>query len=96
LHVLCHHPSCGWFSDADLAVLTTTIDQDLSVYVSDDVEFAPSRTAFPNAMAPCMTSLQAATPSALTRPSDTRGHLQRSISHSLNGRAFPDLAHLRP
>jgi hypothetical protein len=81
---------CG-FSDVDLTVLATTLDQDLSEFVGHDVELFPSRAASPAAVAPRMTCLQVWTPDALTRPSDTKGHLQRGISRTLKARVFLDL-----
>jgi hypothetical protein len=66
--------ACG-FSDDDLAVPATTLDQDFSMYVGDDVEFAPSPAASPDALAPRMTYLQVPIPYAPTRPSDTKGHM---------------------
>jgi hypothetical protein len=81
---------CG-FSDVDLTVLATTLDKDLSKYVGHDVELFPSRAASPAAVAPRMTCLQAPTPDALTRPSDTKGHVQRGISRIVKARVFLDL-----
>jgi hypothetical protein len=79
----------GEFSDADLAVLATARDQqDLSGYGGHDVEFVPSHSASPVALAPRMTCLQAPTPGALNRPSDTNGHLKRGISRTLKARIF--------
>jgi hypothetical protein len=73
----------GGFSDVDLTVLATTLDQDLSEYVGSDVEFVPSSSAFPVAPAPRMTCLQVPIPDALTRPNGKKGGTSSAKLHAL-------------
>jgi hypothetical protein len=66
---------CG-FLESDLMVLTSTLNQDLSVYAGPDVELVVSPVN--NAVAPVtqLTSLQLPTPDAFTRSGDCGGHIQ--------------------
>ena len=48
----------GGFSDADLAIIATTLDQYLLDCVGHDVEFVPSPAASSAALTPRMTYLQ--------------------------------------
>jgi hypothetical protein len=75
----------GGFSESDLVVLTTTLNQDLFDYVGPDVEFVVSPVI--NAVAPAtqLTCLQLPTSDALTRSGDFGGHIQRGISRILFG-----------
>jgi hypothetical protein len=89
--------SLGGFSNSDLAMLTNTINQDLSDYAGPDVELVVSPVN--NAVAPAtqLTCLQLPTPDALTRLGDSGGHIQRGISRILCARAYLDLlAFCRP
>jgi hypothetical protein len=83
--------TCG-FSDVDLAVFATTLDQDLTDYVSPDVKiissFASSFASSPSALALHIICLQVPTPYALSRPSDTKGHLKRGMSRTFKSRVF--------
>jgi hypothetical protein len=74
--------------DINLALLATTLDQNLYGYVGHDVELVPSPVASAVTQATRMTSLQVPTLDALTRPCDTKGHLQRGISRITRTRDF--------
>jgi hypothetical protein len=87
----------GGFLESDLAVLTNTLNQNLSDYAGPDVELVVS--PLNNAVAPVtrLTCLQLPTPDALTRLGDSKGHIQRDISRFLRARAYLDpLAFCRP
>jgi hypothetical protein len=87
----------GGFSESDLVVLTSTLNQDLSNYVGPDVELVVSPVN--NAVAPAtrLTCLQVPTPDALTRLGDSGGHIQRGNSRIIRARAYLDLlAFCRP
>jgi hypothetical protein len=78
----------GGFSESDLAVLTKTLNEDLSYYDGPDVELVVSPVDIAAASATHLTWLQLPTPDALTRLRDYGGHSQRGISRSLRARAY--------
>jgi hypothetical protein len=81
----------GGFSESVIAVLTNTLNQDLSDYVGPDVELVLSPVN--NAVAPAtqLTCLQLPTPDAPTRLGDSEGHIQRGTSRILWARAYLDI-----
>jgi hypothetical protein len=87
----------GGFSESDLVVLSSTLNQDFSDYVGPDVVLVVS--SVDNVVAPAtqLTCLQLPTLDALTRSGDSGGHIQQGISRILRARAYLELlAFCRP
>jgi hypothetical protein len=87
----------GGFSESDLVVLTSTLNQNLSEIAGPDVELVVSPVN--NAVTPAtqLTCLQLSTPDAPTRLGDSGCRIQRGISRILRARAYLDLlAFCRP
>jgi hypothetical protein len=81
----------GVFSESDFAVLTNTLNQDLSNYIGPYVVLVVSSVDNAEASATQWTFIQLPTPYALTRSGDYGGHIQRGISRILRARAYLDL-----
>jgi hypothetical protein len=81
----------GGVSESDLAVLTSTLYQDLSDYVGPDVELVVSAVDNAAASATQLSCLQLPARDALTRSGDFGGHIQRDTSRTLRARAYLDL-----
>jgi hypothetical protein len=82
----------GGFPESDLAVLTNTLNQNMS-----DIESVVSPVENAAASATQLTYLPITTPDALTRSRDFGGHIQLGISRVLIARAYLDLlAFCRP
>jgi hypothetical protein len=81
----------GGFSESDLAVLTTTLNQDFFYYVGPDIEFVVYPVDNAAGSATQLSCLQLPSPDALTRSGDRGGQIQRGISRTLRSRAYLDL-----
>jgi hypothetical protein len=80
----------GGFSESDLVVLTSTLNQDLSDYVGPDVELVVSPVSNAGAPATQLTCVQLPTLYALTRLGDSGGHIQRGISRNFRAWALSE------
>jgi hypothetical protein len=87
----------GGFSELDLAVLTNTLNEDLSDYADPDDKLVVSLVENAVASDTQLTCLQLTTPDALTRSGDFGGHNERGVSRIFHVHAVLDLlAFCRP